>query len=114
MRLPGKEVWGEPEDPATAHAVLRRAIELGINFPGKLGYFLDHTRRELLRIYDDESVVFGGGLEVTTAAYGEATRIVRELARRHAEGRLVSALEGGYDLDGLAASVVEHLRFLSD
>jgi len=29
MRLPGKEVWGEPKDPATAHAVVRRAIELG-------------------------------------------------------------------------------------
>jgi len=32
MRLPGKEVWGEPSDPATAHAVLRRAVELGVNF----------------------------------------------------------------------------------
>jgi pyridoxine 4-dehydrogenase len=32
MRLPGKDVWGEPADPATAHAVLRRAIELGVNF----------------------------------------------------------------------------------
>jgi pyridoxine 4-dehydrogenase len=32
MRLPGKDVWGEPDDPARARAVLRRAIELGINF----------------------------------------------------------------------------------
>ena len=40
-------------------------IDPGINFPGKLGYFLDHTRRELIRIYDEEPV-FGGGLEVTT------------------------------------------------
>jgi pyridoxine 4-dehydrogenase len=31
MRLPGKEVWGEPDDPANARAVLRRAVELGIN-----------------------------------------------------------------------------------
>lgn len=31
MRLPGPGVWGEPEDAATAHAVLRRAIEQGIN-----------------------------------------------------------------------------------
>lgn len=31
MRLPGKDVWGEPEDPARARAVLRRAVELGIN-----------------------------------------------------------------------------------
>lgn len=31
MRLPGREVWGEPDDPARARAVLRRAVELGIN-----------------------------------------------------------------------------------
>jgi pyridoxine 4-dehydrogenase len=39
MRLPGKEVWGEPSDPATAHAVLRRAIELGINFIDTAWYY---------------------------------------------------------------------------
>lgn len=32
MRLPGKDVWGEPDDPAGARAVLRRAVELGIDF----------------------------------------------------------------------------------
>jgi pyridoxine 4-dehydrogenase len=32
MRLPGKDVWGEPDDPAGARDVLRRAVELGINF----------------------------------------------------------------------------------
>jgi aryl-alcohol dehydrogenase-like predicted oxidoreductase len=32
MRLPGRDVWGEPSDPAQARAVLRRAIELGVNF----------------------------------------------------------------------------------
>jgi pyridoxine 4-dehydrogenase len=32
MRLTGQGVWGEPKDPAEAKAVLRRAVELGINF----------------------------------------------------------------------------------
>ena len=32
MRITGKGVWGEPEDPAEARAVLRRAVELDINF----------------------------------------------------------------------------------
>jgi aryl-alcohol dehydrogenase-like predicted oxidoreductase len=32
MRLPGKDVWGDPDDPARARKVLRRAVELGINF----------------------------------------------------------------------------------
>jgi pyridoxine 4-dehydrogenase len=32
MRLTGKGIWGEPEDPKAARAVLRNAIELGVNF----------------------------------------------------------------------------------
>lgn len=39
MRLPGKDAWGEPEDPATAHAVLRRAVELGVNFIDTAWYY---------------------------------------------------------------------------
>jgi len=31
MRLTGKGIWGEPRDPAECIAVLRRAVELGIN-----------------------------------------------------------------------------------
>jgi pyridoxine 4-dehydrogenase len=32
MRLTGKGIWGEPDDPATAKKVLQRAVELGVNF----------------------------------------------------------------------------------
>jgi aryl-alcohol dehydrogenase-like predicted oxidoreductase len=32
MRLTGRGIWGEPEDPAECIAVLRRAVDLGINF----------------------------------------------------------------------------------
>lgn len=39
MRLAGKEACGEPEDPATAHAVLRRAMELGVNFIDTAWYY---------------------------------------------------------------------------
>jgi acetoin utilization deacetylase AcuC-like enzyme len=53
-----------------------------------------------------------GGLEVSTEAYAEATRIVRAIAERHAGGRLVSVLEGGYDLDALAASAAAHVEAL--
>ena len=40
------------------------------------------------------------------------TRTVRDLAARCCAGRIVSVLEGGYDLAGLAASVEAHLREL--
>src|SRR5947207_700515 len=39
MRLPGKDVWGEPDDPARAVSVLRRAVELGINFIDTAWYY---------------------------------------------------------------------------
>src|ERR1700690_2656272 len=32
MRLTGKGIWGEPKDPAEARNVLKRAVELGVNF----------------------------------------------------------------------------------
>ena len=32
MRLTGQGIWGEPKDPEAAKTVLRRAVELGINF----------------------------------------------------------------------------------
>jgi acetoin utilization deacetylase AcuC-like enzyme len=51
-------------------------------------------------------------LEVSTIAYAEATRILLDLATRFADGRLVSLLEGGYDLDALADSVRVHLEML--
>lgn len=35
-----------------------------------------------------------------------------KIADRHAQGRIVSALEGGYDLDALAASTATHVRVL--
>lgn len=51
-----------------------------------------------------------GGMNVTEAAYGELTKRIVEAADRWCSGRVLSLLEGGYDLEGLAASVDEHLR----
>jgi aryl-alcohol dehydrogenase-like predicted oxidoreductase len=39
MRLPGKDVWGPPDDPARARHVLRRAVELGIDFIDTSWYY---------------------------------------------------------------------------
>ncbi|MBM3214612.1 histone deacetylase [Candidatus Poribacteria bacterium] len=55
-----------------------------------------------------------GGMRVTTHGFGALTSIVRELADELCGGRIVSSLEGGYSLDGLSSSVVEHLARLSE
>ena len=46
-----------------------------------------------------------GGMRVSDAGFGDMAALVRELADTHAGGRLVAALEGGYDLDGLSGAV---------
>jgi aryl-alcohol dehydrogenase-like predicted oxidoreductase len=39
IRLPGKDVWGEPDDPDRARTLLRRAIDLGINLIDTAWYY---------------------------------------------------------------------------
>ncbi len=48
MRLPGEAVWGEPADPAAAHAVLLRAVELGINLIDTAWYYGPHVANRLI------------------------------------------------------------------
>src|SRR5436190_1293977 len=55
-----------------------------------------------------------GGMRVTEQAYGEITRRVLECADRWCDGRVLSLLEGGYDMEGLAASVAEHVSALHE
>jgi acetoin utilization deacetylase AcuC-like enzyme len=49
---------------------------------------------------------------LTDAGYSELTGIVAEIAKRHAKGRILSSLEGGYNLNALAASVEAHVKAL--
>jgi acetoin utilization deacetylase AcuC-like enzyme len=41
--------------------------------------------------------------------FGWATRKIMDIADKTAQGRLVSVLEGGYDLEGLSKSVAAHV-----
>jgi len=51
-------------------------------------------------------------LNLSEADFGWATRRIMEVADRTADGRVVSVLEGGYDLEGLAKSVAAHVTAL--
>jgi acetoin utilization deacetylase AcuC-like enzyme len=53
-----------------------------------------------------------GGLNFTEEDFVWATLNVMDLADKHAEGRVVSVLEGGYDIRALAASVAAHVQAL--
>ena len=55
-----------------------------------------------------------GQLGLVEQDYAWITGRIREIARRHAQGRIVSCLEGGYNLSALARSVEAHVRALAD
>ena len=54
-----------------------------------------------------------GQLGLVESDYAWITQQVVAIADRHAQGRVVSALEGGYHLSALARSVIAHIRALA-
>ena len=44
--------------------------------------------------------------------FADLTRLIIGLANEHCEGKVVSVLEGGYDLDGLAKASLAHFSAL--
>ncbi len=77
-----------------------------------------------LEDFRPELVVFSAGfdahaeddmamLQFKDADYRWVTEQVKAVADRHADGRIVSMLEGGYSLPALGRSVVQHLRVLA-
>ena len=55
-----------------------------------------------------------GQLGLVEQDYAWITHRVKDVARRHSQGRIVSCLEGGYNLSALARSVEAHIRVLAD
>lgn len=55
-----------------------------------------------------------GRMNVTPEGYAELTRIVKDIAEQYCQGRLVTILEGGYNLESLAASAEAHVRVLTE
>jgi acetoin utilization deacetylase AcuC-like enzyme len=53
-------------------------------------------------------------VSLTTKGYEELTRGIKSIAEGYAEGRLVSVLEGGYNLEALGESVEKHIRVLME
>ena len=77
-----------------------------------------------LEEFAPELVVFSAGfdahaeddmamLRFTDGDYGWVTEQVKAVAERHAEGRMVSMLEGGYALSALGRSAVQHIKVLA-
>ena len=103
-----------------------------INVPLPAGAGTRHLQEAVLKHWlpalDDfrpELVIFSAGfdahveddmamLQFRDIDYRWVTEQVKSVADRHAKGRIVSMLEGGYALSALGRSVVQHLRVLGE
>src|SRR6185369_12858000 len=109
MRLPGKEVWGAPDDPDRARRLLRRAVELGINFIDTAWYYGPFVANQLiyeaLYPYPRDLVIATkvGGKRLPDKGWAAAARL--EELRRGVEDDLRTLHLERFD--------VVHLRFMS-
>lgn len=122
-----------PHYPGTGRATERgtgKGVGLTINVPMSSGEGDDEYRAVFDRVlvpaadsFRPEFVIVSAGFDahrddplagmaLTEDGYETLSRIVLEIARRHAKGRVVSCLEGGYNLDALSASVERHVQAL--
>lgn len=98
-----------PLAPGAGSAEFRHALESRI-LPA-----LEAFRPELLILsagFDAHHRDPLGELNLDEADFGWATDMLMHVADRHAHGRIVSILEGGYDLKALAASTAVHVQRL--
>jgi acetoin utilization deacetylase AcuC-like enzyme len=116
---------GAADETGTGHALgrtLNVPLRYGISRKDYRGAFVaglekaaDAIKPELVLLsagFDAHAADPIGSLGLEVEDFAEMTKRVLDVARTHASGRLVSCLEGGYNLEALAASVQAHLEEL--
>jgi acetoin utilization deacetylase AcuC-like enzyme len=84
-------------------------------FRRKLAPLMDEFRPDLVLVSAGFDSRLGdplGHFRLTDPDFAELTQVLMEIADKHAGGRLVSVLEGGYNLDGLTRAVAAHAQAL--
>ena len=121
-----------PQYPGTGRTTDRGAYDNVFNAPLTTGEDGDAFRQAwgdrllpALSDFDPDFIVISagfdahaadplGGLSLTEADFAWITHEIAAIARDKAEGRLVSVLEGGYDLPALGASAAAHVKTLME
>jgi acetoin utilization deacetylase AcuC-like enzyme len=124
----GRSIRQPDSRRSVASATRRHDIESAATSGAGDGKWLTAFENELLPALEDfspELVIVSAGFDahaddplaqtkLSTDAYARMTQWLLDLAAKHANGRVVSLLEGGYDLTALADSVETHVRTLVD
>jgi acetoin utilization deacetylase AcuC-like enzyme len=100
-----------PCAPGTGSALWRRKVA------GSILPRIDAFKPELVMIsagFDAHKADPLAGMNLDEDDFAWVTRELTALAGRHAQGRVVSVLEGGYDPKALARSVLAHLEALAE
>ena len=112
-------------DPTTANEhIINLPLKAGTGSEGFRATITEHVA-PLLENFKPQMIFISAGfdahreddmayLEFTDQDYAWVTKVLKQLAEKYCEGRIVSTLEGGYALSALGRSVTEHLRALSD
>ncbi|MCX5647836.1 MAG: histone deacetylase [Planctomycetota bacterium] len=86
-------------------------------FRGKLLPAAERFKPDLVLIsagFDSRAGDPLGGFRLADEDFADLTLLALQVARSHAGGRLVSVLEGGYSLDGLASASAAHVQALTE
>jgi len=127
------------QDPSTCYPFSGKASETGSgkgkgytqNFPMSPGAGIEEYLKAIESVeqamekFRPDFVLISAGFDahiadplahvnLTSEGFEELTRRVKAIAEAHAGGRLVSVLEGGYDLEALGESVAAHIQVLSE
>jgi acetoin utilization deacetylase AcuC-like enzyme len=115
---------GHPSETGVAGNIVNAPLRSGDGGPQFRDAFRSRILPELTNFAPDLLLISAGfdahrddplaGLELVEDDFSWATYKLAEIAAKHSGGRLVSVLEGGYDLNAMARSAGVHVRALMD
>jgi acetoin utilization deacetylase AcuC-like enzyme len=115
---------GDPSDTGEHDTVLNIALKSGTTgatfrkiYEAAVFPRVDAFAPELIIVsagFDAHSADPLASIQLETADYAWVTERICDLADKHCAGRVVSALEGGYDLEALADSAAAHVKVLEE
>ena len=120
---PGTGAAGETGEGAGKGTTINCPFRPGLGGPEIAGAFrerlmpaMDAFQPELVLVSAGFRFALGdplGQFRLTDEDFADLTRMMMDVADKHAGGRLVSVLEGGYSLEGLSKAVGAHVHTLT-